>query len=55
MYDIIYQIINHPWESGYSSDQQYIYYICGCIIVILLVVFIDMVYRIFSHFWRGGK
>lgn len=51
MYEIIEGIINHNWVTG-SSDQQYIYYICGTVIVILTVVFIDMVYRVFSHFWR---
>lgn len=51
MYDIVNSIINHNWVTG-SSDQQYIYYICGAIIVILVVVFIDLVYRVFSHFWR---
>lgn len=52
MYDIIYNIIGHSWETG-SSDQQYIYYICGALIIVLTTVFIDMVYRVFSHFWRG--
>lgn len=51
MYGIIDNIINHNWVTG-SSDQQYIYYICGAIIVILVVVFIDLIYRVFSHFWR---
>lgn len=51
MYAIIDNIINHNWTTG-SSDQQYIYYICGAIIVILVVVFIDLIYRVFSHFWR---
>lgn len=52
MYDLIENIINHTWNTQYSGDQQYIYYICGCLIVILTVVFIDLVYRVFSHFWR---
>lgn len=50
MYDIISGIINHTWSTG-SSDQQYIYYICGSLIVILTVVFVDMVYRVFRSFW----
>lgn len=50
MYDIIYGIINHPWTTG-TSEQQYIYYICGALIIILTVVFIDMVYRVFRSFW----
>ena len=52
MYDIISDIINHSWVTQNAGDQQYIYYICGALIVILTVVFIDMIYRVFSHFWR---
>lgn len=52
MYSIIEQMISHSWESN-NSAQQYIYFICGALIIILTVVFIDMVYRVFSHFWRG--
>lgn len=54
MYDIIQQIISHTWVSGSSSsgDQTYIYYMCGALIVIFSCVFIDLVYRVFSHFWK---
>ena len=52
MYQIIEQIIDHSWTTG-DSSQQYIYYICGALIIVLTAVFIDMVYRVFSHFWRG--
>lgn len=51
MYDLIFGIIDHSWTTG-SSEQQYVYYICGALIVILTCVFIDLVYRVFSHFWR---
>lgn len=51
MYDIISSIINHSWSTG-SNEQQYIYYICGALIVIFTCVIIDLVYRVFSHFWR---
>lgn len=51
MYDIISNIIDHTWSTG-SSEQQYIYYICGALIVILTCVIIDLVYRIIGHFWR---
>lgn len=51
MYDIILGIIDHNWSTG-SSEQQYIYYIAGALIVIISVVVIDLVYRIFRHFWR---
>lgn len=53
MYDIIYEIIGHSWQSNYTSDQQYIYNIAGALIILLTVVFIDMIYRTFSHFWRA--
>lgn len=52
MYDVIREIINHTWQSNYTSDQQYIYYIAGTLIVIFSVVIIDLVYRIFGHFWK---
>lgn len=55
MYDIVENIISHSWESNYTSDQQYIYYICGALIVIFTIVFIDLVYRVFSQFWRGKR
>ena len=51
MYDIIENLINHNWVTG-SSDQQYIYYICGALIILFTCVVIDMVYRVFSHFWK---
>lgn len=51
MYDIIYNIIGHTYTSG-DSMQQYIIYTCSALIVILTCVFIDMIYRIFSNFWR---
>lgn len=54
MYDIIANIIDHSYTTG-SSEQQYIYYICGALIVLFTIVIIDMVYRIFSHFWNGGR
>lgn len=52
MYDIIKNIIDHTWVTQSTGDQQYIYYIAGCIIVIFSVVIIDLVYRIFGHFWK---
>lgn len=51
MYDIIENLINHNWVTG-TSDQQYIYYICGALIILFTCVIIDMVYRVFSHFWK---
>lgn len=52
MYDIISRMINHNWIQG-DSAQQYIYYICSALIIIFSVVIIDLVYRIFSHFWHA--
>lgn len=49
MYDIIEQIINHSWETQ-NSAQQYIYYTCCALIIVLTAVFIDMVVRIFFRF-----
>lgn len=51
MYDIIENLINHNWVTG-TSEQQYIYYICGSLIILFTCVIIDMVYRVFSHFWK---
>lgn len=51
MYEIIEGIIDHNWVTG-SSDQQYIYYICGALIVIFTCVIVDLTYRIIGHFWR---
>lgn len=52
MYDIISGIIDHSWITTNSGEQQYIYYICGALIVILTCVIIDLTYRIIGHFWR---
>lgn len=52
MYQIIEQIINHTWTTG-SSEQQYIYYICGAVICLFSVVVIDIVRDIFSAICRG--
>ena len=55
MYDLISNIINHVWQTGTnvnSTEQQTLYYICGSLIIIFAVVFIDLLYRIFRHFWR---
>lgn len=53
MYDVIQEIIAHAWQSNYTGDQQHIYYIAGAVIILLVVVFVDMIYRTFSHFWRA--
>lgn len=57
MYSIIENIIDHSWNTNNynSSEQQIIYYIIGCLIVIFSVVFIDLVYRVFSNFWKSKR
>ena len=52
MYDLISAIIGHGWNTTNSSEQQIIYYICGAVIVMVVAVFVDLLYRLFSHFWR---
>lgn len=51
MYELISNIINHSWATG-TSEQQYIYYICGALILVVVTVVLDMVYRIFDNMWR---
>lgn len=53
MYDVISSIIDHSWVSNYSGDQQYIYYIVGAVICLLVVVIVDFVRDIFCGFFRG--
>lgn len=53
MYDIVSDIINHNWVTQGSGEQQYIYYICGALIVLFSVVFIDLIRGIFRSFMRG--
>lgn len=52
MYDIISGIIDHSWISTNAGEQQYIYYICGALIIVLMVTFIDLVRCIFRGFIR---
>lgn len=47
MYDLILQIVNAP--SEFNAD---IVSACCVLIVVLTVVFIDLIYRVFRHFWR---
>lgn len=53
MYDLIQRIIDHSWITQGAGDQQYIYYIAGALIIILTAVFIDLIFRTFSHFWKS--
>lgn len=52
MFDIISAIIDHTWNTQYTGDQQYIYYICGCLICVMIAVLMDGIYKLFTHFWR---
>lgn len=49
MYDIIAQIIDHSWVSG-SSEQQYVFYTCAALILILSVVFIDIIKSVIGQY-----
>lgn len=49
MYDVIKNIISHTWNTQSAGDQQYIYYICGAMIIILTAFFLDT----FVRFFRG--
>ena len=50
MFDIISELIAFP--AGVSGlDPQFISYVCGSLCIILVSVFVDVMYRIFSHFW----
>lgn len=53
MYDLINDIISHSWSSNYSNEQQYIYYICGALILLLTVMFVDVIRDIIRGFIRG--
>lgn len=55
MYNLVSEIINHSWISQGANEQQYIYYICGALIVLFSMVFVDLIYRVFSHFWSGKR
>lgn len=52
MYDLITGIISHAWSTN-SSEQSIIYYICGALICLFSVVFIDLIRDIFCGFFRG--
>ena len=49
MYDIIEGIIQHSWTTS-NNAQQYVYFICGALIVVLTAVLLDVVVRILFRF-----
>ena len=51
MYEIIESMIAHAYTTG-DSSQQYIYYICGALIIVLTAVLLDLLYRMFTSFWH---
>ena len=55
MYDLISNLINHNWITQGANEQQYIYYMCGCIIPVLVVTFIDLIYRLIRSIMRKGE
>ena len=55
MFEVVSNIISF---SGIFDDvlvNQSIFEICGALIIVFSVTFIDLIYRIFSHFWRGKR
>lgn len=48
MYEVISDIINHDWVTQGAGEQQYIYYICGAVIVVFFAIALDFLYRIIS-------
>ena len=52
MYEVICNIMGIPIEAG-TAEFQAVTFACLALIIILTVVFIDMIYRAFSHFWHG--
>lgn len=53
MYSVISNIIEHVWTSG-SSEQSYVYSICGAIIVLCFIFCLDFLSQIFKSFRRKG-
>lgn len=46
MVDLVFQIM------GSSADPQIVATVAGVIVVVVVAVVLDMVYRVFSHFWK---
>lgn len=52
MYEIVDSILNRVWLSPIELEEQFVSFICGALIIIFFVVIVDLVYRVFSHFWK---
>lgn len=51
MYDLVSGLIDHSWATN-SGEQSYVYYICGTLIVVMTVMFIDIAYNALRQWWR---
>lgn len=51
MYDMIRDIISYTYVQG-DQLQSYVLNTCCALVIIMTVVFIDLIYRVFAHFWR---
>lgn len=53
MFDLIKEIISHVWVNDqYTSEQQYIYFICGAMIIVLTVWVLDSLTRFIINIGR---
>lgn len=57
MYNIIYQIIDHVYQTGNTAtgDQQYIYYGCISLILLLTIWILDRISVFIINISKGGK
>lgn len=46
MYEVVKEII------GVYPPDEFAFGICAILICVLTMVFIDLIYRLFRHFWR---
>lgn len=51
MFDVISSIFGLESVAAGSAAESVILACCGVVTVLLTVVFIDLFYRLFSHFW----
>lgn len=51
MFDVISAIFGLETVAAGSNAEMVILACCGVLTVLLTVVFIDLFYRLFSHFW----
>lgn len=57
MYDLIYNIIDHIYQTGTAAtnDQQYIYYACISLILLLTIWILDRISIFIINITKGGK